>query len=157
MTPIGTGVLLGLFVAGPTGAGKSRAMWMLLHRLLDRSFAWLYAVEISTRGCKRPLGMVRPNLLSRGWPASRCSTGMIWVKRIQPGAASEMLLHIVEERTMGRRPILSHKQFSLFRFRTFSLCVPKLSSRLTVRSCLLIISLTGVSLDDFPFRMTFRV
>src|SRR5262249_2706978 len=38
----------GLLVAGPTGAGKSRAMWMLLRRLLDqeqRSFAWLNAVR----------------------------------------------------------------------------------------------------------------
>src|SRR5260370_146598 len=38
----------GLLVAGPTGAGKSRAIWMLLRRLLDqeqRSFAWLNAVR----------------------------------------------------------------------------------------------------------------
>lgn len=104
----------GLLVAGPTGAGKSRAMWMLLRRLLDqeqRSFAWLNAVRF------------RSGLQA----AARDGATESFVQRLAgvqvlywddlgqthlTGAASEMLLHIVEERTTGRRPILATTQYS---------------------------------------------
>jgi hypothetical protein len=104
----------GLLVAGPTGAGKSRAMWMLLRRLLDqehRSFAWLNAVRF------------RSGLQA----AARDGATESFVQRLAgvqvlywddlgqthlTGAASEMLLHIVEERTAGRRPILATTQYS---------------------------------------------
>lgn len=104
----------GLLVAGPTGAGKSRAMWMLLRRLLDqeqRSFAWLNAVRF------------RSGLQA----AARDGATESFVQRLAgvqvlywddlgqthlTAAASEMLLHIVEERTAGRRPILATTQYS---------------------------------------------
>jgi hypothetical protein len=104
----------GLLVAGPTGAGKSRIMWMLLRRLIDReqrSFAWLNAVRF------------RSGLQA----AARDGATDSFVLRLAgvqvfywddlgqthlTGAASEMLLHIVEERTAGRRPILATTQYS---------------------------------------------
>jgi DNA replication protein DnaC len=104
----------GLVVAGPTGTGKSRAMWMLLRRLLDeeqRSFAWLNAVRF------------RSGLQA----AARDGATESFVQRLAgvqvlywddlgqthlTGAASEMLLHIIEERTAGRLPILATTQYS---------------------------------------------
>ena len=104
----------GLLVAGPTGAGKSRAMWMLLRRLLDqeqRSFAWLNAVRF------------RSGLQAAARDgATDCFTQRLagvqvlyWDDLGQThltGAASEMLLHIVEERTARGRPILATTQYS---------------------------------------------
>jgi hypothetical protein len=104
----------GVLIAGPTGAGKSRAMWMLLRRLLDqeqRSFAWLNAVRF------------RSGLQA----AARDGATESFVQRLAgvqvlywddlgqthlTGAASEMLLHIVEERTTWRHPILTTTQYS---------------------------------------------
>src|SRR5206468_4995238 len=104
----------GLLVAGPTGAGKSRAMWMLLRRLLDqeqRSFAWLNAVRF------------RSGLQA----AARDGATESFVQRLAgvqvlywddlgqthlTGAASEMLLHLIEERTSKGRPILATTQYS---------------------------------------------
>jgi DNA replication protein DnaC len=89
-------------------------MWMLLRRLLDqeqRSFAWLNAVRF------------RSGLQA----AARDGATESFVQRLAgvqvlywddlgqthlTGAASEMLLHIVEERTTGRRPILATTQYS---------------------------------------------
>jgi IstB-like ATP binding protein len=104
----------GLLVAGPTGAGKSRAIWMLLRRLLDqeqRSFAWLNAVRF------------RSGLQA----AARDGATESFVQRLAgvqvlywddlgqthlTGAASEMLLHLIEGRTAGGRPMLATTQYS---------------------------------------------
>jgi DNA replication protein DnaC len=89
-------------------------MWMLLRRLLDqeqRSFAWLNAVRF------------RSGLQA----AARDGATDSFVQRLAgvqvlywddlgqthlTGAASEMLLRVVEERTAGRRPILATTQYS---------------------------------------------
>jgi DNA replication protein DnaC len=104
----------GLLLVGPTGVGKSRLMWLLLRRLLDeehRTALFLNAVRFRT-------GLQT---------AARDSTTEEFVRRlVRPdvlfwddlgqmhltGAASEMLLHLVEERVCTGRPILATTQYA---------------------------------------------
>lgn len=104
----------GLLLAGPTGVGKSRVMWMLLRRLLDRehlSVVWVNAVRFrsslqtaardgATDDFVRPL--VRADALY--WD----DFGQTHLT----GAASEMLLHLIEQRTSTGKPILATTQYS---------------------------------------------
>ena len=104
----------GLVVKGPTGVGKSRVMWLLLRRLLDqedRTAVLLNAVRFRTavqtagRDCTTEefvRRMVRADILY--WD----DLGQMHLT----GAATEMLLHIVEERTSAEMPILATTQYS---------------------------------------------
>jgi DNA replication protein DnaC len=104
----------GLLLIGPTGVGKSRVIWMLLRRVLDqehRSGESLNAVKFRTglQTAAREGGteefvrrLVRVDV-------------MYWDDLGQThltGPASEMLLHLVEERTCRRKPILATTQYS---------------------------------------------
>jgi IstB-like ATP binding protein len=104
----------GLLVAGSTGVGKSRIMWILLRRLLDsehRNVVWLNAVRF------------RSGLQT----AARDGATEYFVRRLVrtdvlywddlgqthlTGAASEMLLHVIEQRTASGAPILATTQYS---------------------------------------------
>ena len=104
----------GLLVAGSTGVGKSRIMWILLRRLLDlerRKVVWLNAVRF------------RSGLQT----AARDGATEYFVRRLVrtdvlywddlgqthlTGAASEMLLHVIEQRTASGTPILATTQYS---------------------------------------------
>ena len=104
----------GLLVAGPTGSGKSRAMWMLLRRLLDqeqRSFAWLNAVRF-----RSGLQVAARNGATDCFAQRLAGVQVLYWDDLGQmhltGAASEMLLHIVEERTARGRPILATTQYS---------------------------------------------
>src|SRR5258708_29058326 len=97
----------GLLLVGPTGVGKSRLMWLLLRRLLDKEHhtaLFLNAVrfraglqtaarEGTTEEFVRRL--VRPDVLF--WD----DLGQMHLT----GAASEMLLHLAAERDCTGRPI----------------------------------------------------
>jgi len=104
----------GIVISGPTGVGKSRLMWLLLRRLLDeenRTAVFLNAVRFRT-GVQA---------------AGRDGTSEEFVRRLVrtqvlywddlgqmhlTGAASEMLLHLLEERICAGRPILATTQYS---------------------------------------------
>ena len=104
----------GLLVGGSTGVGKTRAIWILLRRLLDqehRRLVWLNAVRfrtgLQTAACDGATDcfvgrLVRAHILY--WD----DLGQTHLT----GAASEMLLHLIEERTTAGRPILATTQYS---------------------------------------------
>ena len=102
----------GLLVVGETGAGKTWVMWWLLRRLLNerRSLVTLDAVtyrsglsnaarEGETEAYARQL--VRADVLY--WD----DFGQTHLS----GAASEMLLHLIEQRTSQERPLLLTRQY----------------------------------------------
>ena len=104
----------GIVISGPTGVGKSRLMWLLLRRLLDvenRTAVFLNAVRFRTGvqaagrdGTSEEFvrRLVRTNVLY--WD----DLGQMHLT----GAASEMLLHLLEERICAGRPILATTQYS---------------------------------------------
>jgi IstB-like ATP binding protein len=104
----------GLVINGPTGVGKSRVMWLLLRRLLDQEHRT--AVVLSAVRFRTALQT-----------AGRDGTTEEFVRRLLradvlywddlgqmhlTGATSEMLLHVVEERTCAEMPILVTTQYS---------------------------------------------
>jgi DNA replication protein DnaC len=103
----------GLLVVGKTGTGKTWMMWQLLRRLLEegRSVVALDAVTYRSGVAK----------------AAREGDTEIYVRRLSSAdvlywddfgqthlseAASEMLLHLVEQRTSHERPLLLTSQYS---------------------------------------------
>ena len=104
----------GLLLIGPTGVGKSRVMWLLLRRLQDeenRTAVFLNAVRFRTTlqtagrdGATEEFvrRLVRTEVLF--WD----DLGQMHLT----GAASEMLLHLVEERVCAGRPILATTQYA---------------------------------------------
>ena len=103
----------GLLVVGETGTGKTWVMWWLLRRLLEerRSVVTLDAVTY------------RSSLTS----AARQGDAAGYARRLVladvlywddfgqthlSGAASEMLLHVIEHRTSHERPLLLTSQYS---------------------------------------------
>src|SRR5258708_13838910 len=102
----------GLLLVGATGVGKSRLMWLLLRRLLDeehRTALFLNAVRFRTDlqtaardGTTEEFvrRLVRPDVLF--WD----DLGQMHLT----GAASEMLLHLVEELACTGRPTLDTVQ-----------------------------------------------
>jgi DNA replication protein DnaC len=103
----------GLLVVGDTGAGKTWAMWWLLRRLLDerRRLVTLDAVTFRS-------GL--SNAAREGETAEYVgklvrADVLYWDDFGQThlsGAASEMLLHLVEQRTSWERPLLFTSQYS---------------------------------------------
>ena len=103
----------GLLVVGDTGAGKTWVMWWLLRRLLDerRRLVTLDAVTFRS-------GL--SNAAREGETAEYVgrlvrADVLYWDDFGQThlsGAASEMLLHLVEQRTSWERPLLFTSQYS---------------------------------------------
>jgi hypothetical protein len=104
----------GLIINGPTGVGKSRVMWLLLRRLLDhedRTAVLLNAVRFRTAVQAAGRDYATEEFVRRIVRADI----LFWDDLGQmhlTGAASEMLLHIVEERTCAEMPILATTQYS---------------------------------------------
>jgi DNA replication protein DnaC len=104
----------GLMVSGPTGVGKSRVMWLLLRRLLDterhvgvilNSIRFRTGLQAAARDCATERfvhRLVRAEVLY--WD----DLGQTHLT----GAASEMLLQLLEERTSAGMPILATTQYS---------------------------------------------
>ena len=100
----------GLLVVGKTGTGKTWVMWQLLRRLLEQGRSVVALDAVTYRS-----GMAN---------AAREGETEIYVRRLSSaevlywddfgqthlsGAASEMLLHVVEQRISHERPLLFHK------------------------------------------------
>lgn len=104
----------GLVVSGPTGVGKSRVIWMLLRRLLDqegRIAVALNAVRFRTalqRAGREGMSEEFVRRLIRADVVFWDDLGQMHLT----GAASEMLLHLIEERTCAGMPILATTQYS---------------------------------------------
>jgi IstB-like ATP binding protein len=104
----------GLLVVGPTGVGKSRAMWLLLRRLLDqerRTVVWLNAVRFRT-GLQAAARDGATEYFVRRLLKAHVVYWDDFGQTNLTGAASEMLLHLIEERTTAARPILATTQYS---------------------------------------------
>jgi hypothetical protein len=104
----------GLFISGPTGVGKSRVMWLLLQRLLDqehRSAVLLNAVAFRTR-----LQLAARDGTTEEFVRRLVRTDLLYWDDLGQmhltGAVSEMLLHVVEERSNSEMPILATTQYS---------------------------------------------
>ena len=103
----------GLLVVGNTGTGKTWVMWQLLRRLLEEGLSAVVLNAVTLRS-----GLVN---------AAREGDTEIYVRRLAGAevlywddfgqthlseAASEMLLHLVEQRTSHERPLLLTSQYS---------------------------------------------
>jgi nucleoside-triphosphatase THEP1 len=104
----------GLVISGPTGVGKSRVMWLLLERLLDqehRSAVLLNAVAFRTR-----LQLAARDGTTEEFVRRLMRTDLLYWDDLGQmhltGAVSEMLLHVVEERSNSEMPILATTQYS---------------------------------------------
>jgi hypothetical protein len=104
----------GLFISGPTGVGKSRVMWLLLKRLLDqehRSAVLLNAVRFRTT-----LQLAGRDGTTEEFVRRLVRTDLLYWDDLGQmhltGSASEMLLHVVEERSNSEMPILATTQYS---------------------------------------------
>jgi IstB-like ATP binding protein len=103
----------GLLVVGETGTGKTWVMWWLLRRLLEerRSVVTLDAVTY-----RSGLTSAARQGDAAGYARRLALTDVLyWDDFGQTplsGAASEMLLHVVEQRTSHERPLLLTSQYS---------------------------------------------
>lgn len=104
----------GLVISGPTGVGKSRVMWLLLQRLLDqehRSAVLLNAVRFRTT-----LQLAGRDGTTEEFVRRLVRTDLLYWDDLGQmhltGSASEMLLHVVEERSNSEMPILATTQYS---------------------------------------------
>ena len=103
----------GLLVVRNTGTGKTWVMWQLLRRLLEEGLSAVVLNAVTLRS-----GLVN---------AAREGDTEIYVRRLAGAevlywddfgqthlseAASEMLLHLVEQRTSHERPLLLTSQYS---------------------------------------------
>ena len=103
----------GLLVVGSTGTGKTWVMWHLLRRLLDekRSVAILDAVTYRSRLANAARDRETEAYARRLTHAEL----LYWDDFGQTNlseAASEMLLHLIEQRTARERPLLLTSQYS---------------------------------------------
>jgi hypothetical protein len=104
----------GLVVSGPTGIGKSRLMWTMLRRLLDqehRVAVFLNAVRFRTGLQVAGRDGATEQFVHRLVRADVLYWDDLGQTHLT-GAASEMLLHLVEERTCAGMPILATTQYS---------------------------------------------
>ena len=104
----------GLVLSGPTGIGKSRLMWMLLRRLLDqehRAAVFLNAVRFRTGLQATARDGATEEFVRRLVRAEVLYWDDLGQMHLT-GPASEMLLHLVEERTCAGMPILATTQYS---------------------------------------------
>jgi DNA replication protein DnaC len=104
----------GLIVSGPTGVGKSRVMWMLLQRLLDMERR--IAVVLNSVRFRAGLQAAARDGATEQFVRRLVRTEVLYWDDFgqthMTGAASEMLLHLVEERTSAGMPILATTQYS---------------------------------------------
>jgi len=104
----------GLVLSGPTGIGKSRVMWTLLRRLLEqehRAAVFLNAVRFRTGLQSAARDGATEEFVHRLVRADVLYWDDLGQTHLT-GAASEMLLHLVEERTCAGMPILATTQYS---------------------------------------------
>lgn len=104
----------GLVVNGPTGAGKSRLMWQLLRRLLDEEHRTGTALNAVTfRG---GLQSAACEGTTEQFVARLVRTEVLYWDDLGQmhltGAASEMLLHVIEQRACAGKPVLATTQYS---------------------------------------------
>jgi chromosomal replication initiation ATPase DnaA len=104
----------GLVISGPTGVGKSRVMWLLLQRLLDQEHR--SAVLLNAVGFRTTLQLAGRDGTTEEFVRRLVRTDLLYWDDLGQmhltGSASEMLLHIVEERTGAEMPILATTQYS---------------------------------------------
>jgi len=104
----------GLVLSGPTGIGKSRVMWTLLRRLLEqehRVAVFLNAVRFRTGLQAAARDGATEEFVHRLVRADVLYWDDLGQTHLT-GAASEMLLHLMEERTCAGTPILVTTQYS---------------------------------------------
>jgi IstB-like ATP binding protein len=103
----------GLLVVGDTGTGKTWVMWRLLRRLLDERCSVVTLDAVTYRS-----GLTSA---ARQGDAADYARRLVLVDVLYwddfgqthlSGAASEMLLHVVEQRTSHERPLLLTSQYS---------------------------------------------
>jgi DNA replication protein DnaC len=104
----------GLVLSGPTGVGKSRVIRQLLRRLLDEEHrtgvvlnAVMFRSGLQSAACESATEEFVRHLV-RAEVLYFDDLGQMQLT----GAASETLLHVVEERTCGEMPILTTTQYS---------------------------------------------
>ena len=104
----------GLVISGPTGVGKSRVMWLLLQRLLDREHR--SAVLLNAVGFRTRLQLAGRDGTTEEFVRRLVRTDLLYWDDLGQmhltGSASEMLLHVVEERSNSEKPILATTQYS---------------------------------------------
>ena len=102
----------GLMLVGNTGAGKTWVLWHLVRRLIEeqRSIVKVDAVTFRTGLANAAREAETDNYVRR---FASCDV-LYWDDFGQThlsGAASEMLLHVVEQRTSRQRPLLLTSQY----------------------------------------------
>jgi hypothetical protein len=103
----------GLLIVGDTGTGKTWVMWWLLRRLLEERYSVATLDAVTYRS-----GLTSA---ARQGDAADYARRLVLVDVLYwddfgqthlSGAASEMLLHVVEQRTSHERPLLLTSQYS---------------------------------------------
>jgi Cdc6-like AAA superfamily ATPase len=104
----------GLVICGDTGTGKTRLMWQLLRRLINdeqREVIVFNAVKF-----RAEVQAVAREGRSHAWAKRMSRVEVLYWDDLGQvhwtGAASEMFLHLIEERTSAQKPILATTQYS---------------------------------------------